>query len=61
MVADQDAPRQLSRIHDVDGTYYWRGLDVAQNVEKYLETESYMPFEKYAARNIIGEASWRQE
>jgi len=21
-VADQDAPRQLSRIHDVDGTYY---------------------------------------
>ena len=22
-VADQDAPQQLSRIHDVDGTYYW--------------------------------------
>ena len=22
MVADQDAPRQLSRIHHVDGTYY---------------------------------------
>jgi len=22
MVADQDAPQQLSRIHDVDGTYY---------------------------------------
>ena len=25
MVADQDASWQLSRIHDVDGTYYWGG------------------------------------
>jgi len=26
MVADQDALRQLSRIHGVDGTYYWEGM-----------------------------------
>jgi len=37
MVADQDAPQQLSRIHDVDGTYYCVALDPALFDPKTIE------------------------
>ena len=39
-VADQDAPRQLSRIHDVDGTYYCHGLGTSAVLDCHLVATS---------------------